>query len=309
MRSRHARPAVWLVLVLVAADVAACTSYSVPAPSGTGPPSEAAGAPPITMYAAGDIASCESDGDEATAALLDGLLAEDPGNVLALGDLAYEQGTAEEFRDCYAPSWGRFLQRTIPTPGNHEYVTDRAAPYFDYFGAAAGTEGRAWHAIAFRSWHVVVLDSNCDKIDCREEARWLAESMASVSPGPGWCTLAFWHHPRFSSNEHGDDPTVAPFWDALSGAGAELVLNGHDHGYERFEPQSPAAVPDPNGIREIVAGTGGRSLYAFGAPHANSAVRDETFGYLRLTLGDRVYSWQFVNETGAVTDSGTGTCH
>jgi hypothetical protein len=291
--------------------LAACTSSSVPAPSGTGPPSEPSTVPPISMYAAGDVASCESDGDEATAALLDELLAEDPGNVLALGDLAYEQGTAEEFRDCYAPSWGRFLQRTIPTPGNHEYVTDRAAPYFDYFGAAAGTDGRAWHAIAFRSWHVVVLDSNCDKVDCGEETRWLEESMASVSPGPGWCTLAIWHHPRWSSgSEHGSDRRTDALWRILHDGGADLVLTGHDHEYERFVPMNAAGDADPTGMVEFVVGTGGRSLYDFARILPTSAVHDSsTYGVLKLTLHPSSYDWAFVPTTdGGFTDSGSADC-
>jgi len=230
---------------------------------------------------------------------------------LALGDLQYENGALASFETAYDASYGRLKAETKPVPGNHEYNTAGATGYYTYFGTTAGDPTKGYYSFDVGStWHVVALNSNCAAVACAAgsaQEQWLRADLAAASTRP--CTLAFWHHPRFSSNEHGDDPTVAPFWDALSNAGAELVLNGHDHGYERFEPQSPAAAPDPNGIREIVAGTGGRSLYAFGAPHANSAVRDAAFGYLRLTLGDRAYSWQFVNESGVVTDSGTGTCH
>jgi hypothetical protein len=230
---------------------------------------------------------------------------------LALGDLQYENGELTSFQSTYDSSYGRLKAKTKPAPGNHEYNTAGATGYYTYFGAAAGDPTKGYYSFDIGStWHVIALNSNCTAVACAAgsaQEQWLRADLAAASARP--CTIAFWHHPRFSSNEHGDDATVAPFWDALSAAGTELVLNGHDHGYERFDPQTPGAVADPNGIREIVAGTGGRSLYAFGAPHANSIVRYATFGYLRLTLGTNAYSWQFVTEAGTVSDSGTGTCH
>jgi hypothetical protein len=230
---------------------------------------------------------------------------------LALGDLQYENGELASFQTAYDASFGRLKAKTKPAPGNHEYNTAGATGYYTYFDTAAGDPTKGYYSFDVgTTWHVIALNSNCGAVACAAgsaQEQWLRADLAAASARP--CTLAFWHHPRFSSNEHGDDTTVAPFWDALSAAGAELVLNGHDHGYERFDPQTPAAAADPNGIREVVAGTGGRSLYPFGAPHANSVVRYAAFGYLRLTLGTNQYAWQFVTEAGAVTDSGTGTCH
>jgi len=315
----------WIVLALFAALLAIFVvlqltdSTDRTRRAGSATPSTGLEPPPtegVTVAAAGD-AACPP-GSAVTAAtchqmVVSDRIVTDPSVTwfLALGDLQYENGALASFETAYDASYGRLKAETKPVPGNHEYNTAGATGYYTYFGTTAGDPTKGYYSFDVGStWHVVALNSNCAAVACAAgsaQEQWLRADLAAASTRP--CTLAFWHHPRFSSNEHGDDPTVAPFWNALSGAGAELVLNGHDHGYERFEPQSPAAAPDPNGIREIVAGTGGRSLYAFGAPHANSAVRDAAFGYLRLTLGDRAYSWQFVNESGVVTDSGTGTCH
>lgn len=297
--------------MLGVAALAACVASSPVPELGPGLPSDPPGAGQITMYAAGDLASCESDGDEATAALLDDLVATDPGSFLALGDLAYQRGSAEEFANCYEPSWGRHRERTIPTPGNHEYMTKDAAPYFNYFGPIAGESGQAWNAFEFRSWHLVVLDSNCDKVDCGAEARWLEESMAALSPGPGWCTLAIWHHPRWSSgSRHGSDPRTDTLWRILFEGGADVVLTAHDHDYERFVPVDAKGSADPDGMVEFVVGTGGRSLYEFGTILSTSAAHDNsTYGVLKLSLRAGAYDWAFVPTTdGGFTDSGTAAC-
>jgi Calcineurin-like phosphoesterase/Iron/zinc purple acid phosphatase-like protein C len=277
------------------------------------------GAPPIegvTVAAAGDAVCAPGSAVTATTcrqmAVSNRILLDRSVTwFLALGDLQYETGDLASFRTAYDGSFGRLKAKTKPAPGNHEYGTAGATGYYNYFGALAGDPTKGYYSFDVGStWHVIALNSNCTAVACAAgsaQEQWLRADLAAASARP--CTLAFWHHPRFSSNEHGDDGTVAPFWNALRTAGAELVLNGHDHGYERFAPQTPGAVADRNGIREIVAGTGGRSLYAFGPPHANSVVRDETFGYLRLTLGRNKYSWQFVTQAGTITDSGTGTCH
>jgi hypothetical protein len=270
------------------------------------PPAEAADA---VLIAAGDIADCSSVGDSATAALV-GLTA---GTVVTLGDNVYGEGTAHQFAACYEPTWGRFKARTRPSLGNHDYGTPGAAGYFDYFGAAAGDRGKGWYSYEAGDWHVVVLNSNCSTVACGKDSdqdRWLRADLAAHSHQ---CTLAYWHHPRFSSDaRHGDNTAVGPFWEALYDYGAELVLSGHAHDYERFAPQTPAGVADPAyGIRQIVVGTGGRSRHDFRGVKPNSEVRNaDAFGVLELTLHPQSYDWRFLPEAGKTfTDSGTATCH
>ena len=234
--------------------------------------------PPIIFAAAGDIA-CEV-GELVTtnrchgAAISDRLVAEpDLQGFLALGDLQYVKGTLDQFQRSYDPTFGRIKAITYPVVGNHEYMTKGATGYFSYFGAAAGTAGEGWYSFDVGTdWHVVALNSNCGRVDCvagSVQEQWLrADLLASERP----CTLAFWHHPLFSSGDHhGDDPRLVPLWQALLDDGAELVLNGHEHGYERFAPQDAGAVRNDLGVRQIVVGTGGRSLHPFtGPPSANT---------------------------------------
>jgi acid phosphatase type 7 len=290
-----------------ATNSASATSASGSASPATAAPSS--GNPAAVLVGAGDIADCASNGDEATADLLDSI----EGTVFTLGDNVYEAGTPSEFRRCYAPTWGRQLARTMPVPGNHDYETAGAAGYFGYFGAAAGDPGEGYYAYDRGSWRIYVLNSNCAAIGgcdagSRQE-RWLHDDLAA---NPRSCVLAMWHHPRFSSGAHGNDPATQALWETLYDAGADLVLNGHDHTYERFAPQSPSGQADARrGIVEMVVGTGGRSHYDFPTVRANSVVRDETsYGVLRLELGDGGWSFEFVPVAGAsFTDSGSGTCH
>jgi hypothetical protein len=261
------------------------------------------------LVAAGDIASCSSDGDVATATLLGHI----DGTVAALGDNAYESGTAADFDNCYDPTWGRFKARTKPAPGNHDYLTTDAAGYYGYFGAAAGDPTKGYYSYNLGAWHIIVLNSQCKAVagDCvrnGEEVQWLRADLAAHSQT---CTLAYWHHPRFSSGLNGSDVYVDAFWQALYEYHADVVLNGHDHDYERFAPQDPSGGADPTrGIREFVVGTGGASHTAFVSPIANSEVRnDQTYGVLKLTLHLRSYDWQFIPVAGSTfTDSGSGTC-
>ena len=259
------------------------------------------------LLGAGDIASCQSSGDEATAELL----ASTGGTVAALGDTVYPDGTAAQFRDCYGPSWGRFKARTRPAVGNHEYSTAGAQPYFEYFGAAAGPSGRGYYSYDMGTWHVVVLNSNCSEVSCAAgstQERWLRADLAANAKK---CTLAYFHHPRFSSGLYGDTVSVAPFWKALYRAGTEVVLNGHTHNYERFAPQRPNGTRDgERGIREFVVGTGGVNLKPFEAVKPNSQARNaDTFGVLRLTLHPGSYDWKFKPAAGGTfTDSGTKAC-
>ena len=237
------------------------------------------------------------------------------GTVFALGDNAYDNGTAAEYANCYQPTWGAVKDRTRPVVGNHEYLKSAsAAPYFAYFGAAAGEPGKGWYSYDIGTdWHVVVLNSNCTIVGCTagsEQEQWLrADLAASTRP----CTVAMWHHPRFSSGEHGNDASTDAFWKALYADGAEVVLNGHDHDYERFAPQNPSAVADPTyGIREFVVGTGGKDFRSFSSTAAaNSEVRSiAAHGVLRLNLNSGSYDWTFLAVPGTTLDeSGTGTCH
>lgn len=231
--------------------------------------------------------------------------------LLALGDLQYEVGALSAFQTAYEVSYGRLKSITKPVVGNHEYGTGGAAGYYTYFGAAAGDPAKGYYSYDVgTSWHVVVLNSNCTIVSCAAgstQEQWLRTDLAANARP---CVLAAWHHPRFTSSlNHSNDPTVAPFWNALQDHGADIVLNGHVHNYERFGPQLPTGVADPLGIRQFTVGTGGRSQYGFAAAQPNSVVRLRPFGYLKLVLGDPHYSWQFTDESGNVLDSGSSTCH
>lgn len=260
------------------------------------------------LIGAGDIADCGRDRGRATAALIEA----NPGTVFTAGDNAYDAGSAGQFRDCYDPGWGRFRDRTRPAPGNHDWGTKDLAGYLGYFGAAAGPNGTSWYSYDLGTWHVVMLDSNCSSVGgcdpASEQGRWLADDLRANGTR---CTVAIWHHPRFSSGTHGNDPSVAPFWRALYDAGADLVINGHDHDYERFAPQDPDGNLDrERGVRQFVVGTGGAELRDFPTTQPNSQVRAAiSTGVIRLVLMPTGYEWSFISTSGAFSDSGKGTCH
>ncbi|MDQ3870194.1 MAG: metallophosphoesterase, partial [Chloroflexota bacterium] len=276
----------------------------------TGPSSPDASSADPVLVGAGDISTCANDGDEATAKLLDAI----PGTVFTAGDTTYESGTDTEFASCYDASWGRHKARTRPSVGNHEYLTAGASGYFSYFGPAAGDPAKGYYAYDLGAWRIYAINSNCSKIGgcgtTSAQYSWLKNDLAA---NPRTCVAAYWHHPRFSSGQHGNFTSMQPIWQALYDAGAELVVNGHDHDYERFAPQRPDGTQeDAYGIREIVAGTGGKNHYGFaGAAVANSEVRNsDTYGVLKLTLHAASYDWQFVPEAGKTfTDSGSTVCH
>ena len=266
---------------------------------------------PVVFVGAGDIADCSSDDDEATALLLDSLVQDTlPVVVFTAGDNAYDDGSAAQFRDCYQPTWGRHKARTRPAPGNHDYRTSGAAGYFGYFGGAAGDPSRGYYSYNAGDAHVIVLNSNVSMSAGSAQEQWLRADLAAST---AQCTVAIWHHPRFNSGtHHGNDDRTAPLWDALYDAGADVVITGHEHTYERFAPQTSAGVPDAaRGLREFVVGTGGKSHYDFGTPLATSEVRDATtYGVLKLTIGVDSYAWEFVPVAGGTfTDSGTANCH
>ncbi|MFD0886221.1 DNRLRE domain-containing protein [Streptosporangium algeriense] len=278
---------------------------STPTPT---PTSTASGDP--VLVGAGDISNSGS-GDSATAALLDSI----PGTVFTLGDNVYSNGTTSEFNTYYDPTWGRHKARTRPVPGNHDYNTSGASGYYGYFGAAAGDPSKGYYSYDLgANWHVVVVNSNCSAIGgCgagSAQEQWLrADLAANTKP----CTVAMWHHPRYTSGaNHSPNTSVAPIVQALYDNDADLILTGHNHQYERFAPINPAnQLDNARGIRHFVVGSGGASHYSFGTILPNSEVRNsDTYGVLKLTLHPNGYSWQFVPEAGKTfTDSGTTACH
>jgi hypothetical protein len=269
----------------------------------------------FVLVGAGDIASCQSpEGARATAKLIEQI----PGTVFAAGDLAYENGSATEFKNCYDPNWGRFKDRTRPALGNHEYLNLGAQAYFEYWGARAGEAGKGYYSYDLGAWHIVALNTNCDVRSLggcaagSPEETWLKEDLARH---PNTCILAYGHHALFSSGvfkRHAVHPELKQLWKDLYAAHADLVLAGHEHSYERFALQDPEGNADPErGIREIVVGTGGRSHDPLGFATPNSEVREwQTFGVLKLTLSEGKYEWEFIPEDGKLFhDSGGGVCH
>jgi acid phosphatase type 7 len=262
------------------------------------------------LVGAGDIADCSNlAGAEATAKLIEQI----PGTVMAIGDLAYPDGTKENFT-CYDRTWGRFKARTRPAVGNHEFHSAGATFYFEYFGAIAGDPKDGFYSYELGVWHIMVLNSECKEVGgCQAGSRqekWLREDLAAH---PTACALAYFHKPLFSSGAtHGNDPELTPLWQALYDGNVDVVVGGHDHDYERFAPQTPDGKPDPKrGIREFVAGTGGKSQRLWATPKPNSEVRNnDAFGVLKFTLHSRGYDWQFIPEAGkSFTDSGSDVCH
>jgi acid phosphatase type 7 len=316
-----------LAVLSLAAWLAACTADPTPpastatpatvSPAPTGPaatpPTAAppdAEPPPAHLIAAGDIALCDGRGDEATADLIDHL----PGTVATLGDTAYPRGTRQDFARCYDPSWGRHRDRTRPAVGNHEYQSAGAGPYYAYFGRSAGDQTRGYYSYGLGAWHVVVLNSNCWAVGgCGRNSRQYRWLRADLADARARCTVAYWHHPLFTSGaHHGPLTELRPLVRLLYERGAEVILTGHNHHYERFAPQDAEGVRDPvRGLRAFVVGTGGAGFYDFGPAAPNSEVRHTgTHGVLALTLRPDDYAWRFVPVRGSrFTDKGSGTCH
>jgi PKD repeat protein len=264
------------------------------------------------LVGAGNIATCGSPNAVATAQLIDALPPD--ATVFTLGDNAFPAGTLDDYTSCYAPTWGRFLARTWPTLGNHEYQTGDAKGSFDYFGDRVGPRDKGYYSydLAGGAWHVIVLNDHGGSTIDAEQMSWLAADLqANAAP----CTIAMWHVPLFlSSNTPGwtVNPDHKPIWDLLYASGVELVLNGQQHDYERFAPMTPdGAVDSVRGIREFLVGTGGESVDQFSAVHPNSLTQASQFGVLKLSLRHDGYDWQFIPVAGqpSYSDSGSGTCH
>jgi hypothetical protein len=256
---------------------------------------------------AGDIAGCNSNyKDEATAALI----AQYPAaTVYTVGDNAYPDGAAADYSQCYASSWGQFKGRTRPAPGNHDYHQAGATPYFNYFGTSAGPAGRGYYSYDLGSWHIISLNSEVDVGATGAQATWLKQDLAAH---PTTCTLAYWHQPLFtSSSMHAGATAMVPLFTILYDAGAEIVLSGHNHQYERFAPQKADGTrDDARGIREFVVGSGGAELYDFSTAKPNSQARYKGFGVVKFTLKAGSYTWEFLPIAGtSFTDAGSGSCH
>lgn len=270
----------------------------------------------VVLVGAGDIARCGPENlhyPQATAALLDSL----SGSVFAIGDLAYNDGLETEFNRCFDATWGRHRARLHPVPGVHDMIAPNASGYFNYFGPSAGDPTKGYYSFNYGAWHVVVLNSVCTKAPTlpgactatSPEGQWL---QADLAANPTACTVALWHIPLYTSTAADATPAVQPFWQILYSAGADLIINGHAHNYERFAPQDPNGNLDTiSGIREFVVGTGGESLQGFTTVAPNSEVRNNTTrGVIQFTLHASSYDWQFIPVVGQTfTDSGTQACH
>jgi acid phosphatase type 7 len=306
VRRHHPTPPVLRLLsLLLLAEAASCGGEIVtgPTPQPDSTIVTIAPGPPVPLLAAGDIAVCGSAAAEATARLIDGL----PGTVITLGDNAYPSGSADSFRDCYEPTWGRHKARTRPSPGNHDYEQPGAVPYFNYFGVNAGPSGLGYYRFHLGEWQIYSLNSNVPMGTGSSQVQWLRRELAA---NPSACTLAYWHHPLFTSGQNGDNPATRSLWRALYDFDADVIVSAHDHIYERFALQDPDGRPDPaRGIRQFVVGTAGAPLTSPVRVHANSDVVWSLYGVLELVLYSGSYTWRFVSDTGRVADVGAGQCH
>ncbi len=256
-----------------------------------------------TLVGAGDIGDCGSPGAETTARLLDRI----PGTIFTTGDNAYMTGRMEDYRRCYDPTWGRHLRRTRPVPGNHEYESGGAG-YFSYFGSNAGASGLGYYSFSEGAWRVISLNSEVPSGPGSAQMAWLRNELTEK---PSACTAVMWHRPLFSSGRNGDNRDMRDVWRTLYEFNVDLVINGHDHIYERFAPQDPDGRPDPaRGIRQFTVGTGGAPLYEFPTIRANSEVRAAVWGVATFTLSEQGYQWQFVPAEGfQFQDTGSASCH
>ena len=299
--TRSGHVAITLILFAIATACSKTPSGPSTGGGGTGGSGGATGLT-ATMVAAGDIGQCGRAEVAQTARLVAGV----DGDLLLAGDLAYFQGTAVNFRDCFDPSWGLFRSRWHPVPGNHEYESPGAAPYFAYFGDAAGPQGLGYYSFTAGDWLILMLNSNTAATQGSPQWEFARHALESqVTP----CTMAVWHHPLFSSGPNGANPSMRDMWALLQANGAEVVVNGHDHLYERFARQTADGIADPvNGIRQFTVGTGGAELYNFVRITTNSEERIMKHGVMHFTLRPAQIDWQFLGIDGSVSDHGLDTC-
>lgn len=288
-----------LVVVFVGAYVGACSG----SPTGPTPP-DPSGPTSAVLVGAGDIALCGSPGAEATARLLDGVR----GTVFTAGDNVYPSGSYADYRDCYDPTWGRHKDRTRPTPGNHDYESAAANPYYAYFDTAAGLPGQGYYTYAVGSWRVIALNSEIPTRTGSAQYQWLRNELTTSTPA---CTIAIWHRPLFTSGPNRDNLDMRDIFRLLHEFGTDIVINGHDHLYERFAPQDADGRVDlSRGIRQFTVGTGGVPLYDPQQRKTNSEVIQKSWGVLKLSLSDGRYEWDFIPVPGGGShDTGSGVCH
>ncbi len=296
-------------VALIAAVAIRCGGSSPSSPSPTPspiPPGPDTGTPgpPAILVGAGDIGQCGSAAVAATALIIDRI----SGIVFTTGDNAYPNGSAANFRDCFEPHWGRHRERTRPTPGNHDYDTGGAAGYYNYFEDNAGPFGLGYYSYFAGSWRVIALNSEIPVGPGSAQLQWLRSELTSSRPK---CTMVYWHKPLFSSGPNGPNRDMREIWRLMYEFDADLVVNGHDHLYERFAPQDPdGRIDQTRGIRQITVGTGGGALYTPITSAANTEAIGVVYGVLRLTLSDGGYQWQFMPVPGAsFSDAGMGQCH
>lgn len=278
----------------------------IPGPSPGPDPEPPPPAPPPpgspVFVGAGDIGECAPSGAAATASQLDSI----GGTIFTTGDNAYPLGSDANFQNCYHPTWGRHKGRTRPSPGNHEYDTPGATAYFDYFGGNAGPAGLGYYSFTVGDWLAISLNSNVGVGSGSAQVSWLRQTL---SASQARCTVAYWHHPRFSSGQHGPQGQMQDIWRILYEADADLVLTGHEHHYERFAPFDEHGAPDDRrGMRQFIVGTGGAALRQPITVAPFSEVRIAEHGVLKLTLGPTSYAWEFLGVSGA-RDTGFAGCH
>ena len=236
------------------------------------------------------------------------LLANKPDRVLTAGDNQYDEGKFRHFRNAYHLTWGRLKDITRPTAGNHEYRTEDAKGYFNYFDSRAGKPNKGYYGFKQEDWQLIALNSNIGVRRGSRQVEWLRRKLTT---NPSNCTMAYFHHPLYSSGEHGNNPKMKPIYRLLHGAGVELVIAGHDHNYERFAPMNAFGERRSDGVRTIIVGTGGANHRPIANVKPHSRVRnDDTFGVLKLILRLNTYDWEFIPEEGkSFTDSGSDDCH
>jgi hypothetical protein len=308
MATGSARPRPGFVLACASlATLVACGGGSSPGtPTSPSAPAPTPPVVPVTavLVGAGDIGLCGGEGPKQTAAIIDGI----DGTVTAVGDIAYMDGTAEQFLKCYDPTWGRHKNRTRPVPGNHDYMSAGAAPYYAYFGDRAGPPGLGYYSYQAGAWLVLAMNSNIPIGNGSAQLEWARSELRNTS---SQCVAVYVHHPRFSSGPNGNSDNVRDLWTLLYEYKVEFVVSGHDHLYERYAPQDAAGRLDlDKGVRMFVAGTGGHDIYAVTRVQANSEVRYSGWGVLKFTLASDRYTWDFIAVPGqSFTDMGTTTCH
>ena len=271
-----------------------------PTPPGTNDPPP--GSRTAILLGAGDIGLCGSRGALLTGSLIEGTL----GEVFLAGDIAYPNGSLQAFRECFEPFWGHARDRWRPVPGNHEYETANASGYFQFFGADAGPVGLGYYRFVAGEWLVLMLNSNIDASPTSPQYQFVREALQDRQSR---CQMAIWHHPLFSSGVNGSHPHMRPIFQLLFENRADVVVNAHEHLYERFSRQDADGRLNENGIRQFIVGTGGADLTRPVQSAPNSGRVLSTFGIMRFTLRADSYDWEFLETTGALGDNGSTPCH